>query len=214
MSTDPNFANFPPAPAKSKSKIWVWLGLGCGAMLLLCCGVGGGGSYYLFKKAVEISDDPAVVAGAKAEITDVELPPEFAPTVTLKITNPFSKGQGMEVVVYAPQDKMGMFMLMDLSGMGGQNPEQMRQQMEQSLAQQGHGARQLVAGDSRNVDLEIRGQPAKFVIQKGKDPQTNREFVQANGTFQGKKGIAVLVLQFPADKFDEKQVEDFLRTIK
>jgi hypothetical protein len=213
MSTDASFGDFPPPPAKSGSKVWIWLGLGCGAMLLLCCGGIVGGSYYFAKQLnIKVSHDPVEVAKASGEIAQVDVPPVIKPKFSMSFG---IAGQGFKMVVYEGNEEGGVF-LMEMSGQ--QNPEAMRAQMDMQIKQQqgGQGSRQIAVSDSKIVELEIRGKPATFTIQKGTDPQSKKEFVQAFGTFEAKEdaGTDMLFMQLSADKYSEEQAEQIIRSIK
>ena len=219
MSMDPNTPYQSPgmqagAPQKGGgSKVMLGVGIGCGIVLLLCCG-GGVGLYFVFKDALKIETDaPAVVAAAQ-EITDIDVPQQFAPTVAVKVNIPVIN-KGGTVVVYTDANQEGSIQLFELSGNAtAAEQEQIRQQMEQNLRQQGHGSKNLVmTGESREVNFEVRGKPASFTIQKGKS-QDGKEFFEVKGNFEGKGGPALLSGQLPADQIDEEQAEAFVKSIK
>jgi len=210
MSTDPNFANYPPTPAKSNSKIWVWLGLGCGAMLLLCCG-GVGAVVFYFKNAV--SADPVIIAQVAKEIADLETPADFQPRSSMNLT---VAGVGMRIAIYAPPNNDGSLSLTDMPGQNADAQSlhaQMEAQIRQQLAMQGL-QHQITVREPRTLDFEIRGKPANFIVQKGTDVQSNKDFIEAIGTFQGKQGPSMLLIQLPAETYNDEQVDQIIRSIK
>ncbi|HEV7226478.1 MAG TPA: hypothetical protein VGN42_27480 [Pirellulales bacterium] len=219
MSMDPN-APYPSpgmqagAPQKGGgSKVMLGVGIGCGIVLLLCCG-GGVAMYFVFKDAIKIESNPPAVAAAGQEITAIEVPPEFQPSVAVSVNIPIIN-KGGTVVVYTDAPHGGGIQLFQIAGNAtADEGEQIRQQMEQNLRQQGHGSKNLVlTGEPREVNFEVRGKPASFTIQKGKS-QDNKEFFEVKGTFEGKGGPAILSGQLPADQIDEEKTEAFVRSIK
>ena len=83
--------------------------------------------------------------------------------------------------------------------------EQKRQQNQE---------RRLEVTHSEERELEINGAPAKFEIVEAKDKETGKEYRSVSGTFHGKSGIAGLLLEIPAEEFDEAAVEKLLESIK
>ncbi len=121
------------------------------------------------------------------------------------------------MAAYSGPDNEGGLFLMEIIGQNAStDPEVLRAQMEAQMRRQqgGKGSRQINVRETRKLPLEIRGKPATFDIQKGTDAHTNAEFVQAIGTFEGKQGTDMLVIQLPAEKYNDEQVDQILRSIK
>jgi hypothetical protein len=192
------------------------VGIGCGIVLLLCCG-GGVALYMVGKSAFQMETDPVQVATTAQSITDMEVPASFTPKMSMSINVPFANKKIMTMSIYTgPNDKGSLIVAEFGEEMAGNNPEQMRMQMENSMRQQqqGQGAQHLeMEGDPREVKTTIRGQESIFTIQKGKSASGD-EFYQVQGSFQGKGGPAFLLGQFPADQIDEEQAEAFVKSIK
>lgn len=95
------------------------------------------------------------------------------------------------------------------------NEQQAQAQMEQQLRQQGQGTRQIQIENTRDFETELRGQKIKFLVQTGKDGQSNKEFRQVVGVFPGKaQSTVVIVVQMPADQLSDEQADDLIRSIK
>ena len=215
MSIDPNVPPaYGPAPRQGGGgKIWLFLGLGCGFVLLLCCGVGGFMVYQVRENFAPVNDPAGVTAMAQG-IADVEVPAGFRPATGFKFTIPFTD-QSMTMVVFQAENNQGGVFLCEFSaGFGAGNQEQFKQQMEQSLNQQGHGTKQLQVLETRTIEVTIHDEPATFNIQKAKDPNDNREYVQVIGVFKGKSGTSMLMAQLPADQYTEDDAEKLVRSIK
>lgn len=217
MSFDPSAPAMPgqQTPAKSGSRFWLFMGLGCGGLLLLCCGGGVIGTVLIGKSAMQMTSDPAAVQQKASQIADFEVPDGFGPDTAMTIAVPFSGQTIMTMVSYKPTDKDGMIFLTGVGTIAaGANRDQIRQDVEQRMNQQGMGAKKLDVNESRDLELEIRGKPATFRIQKAHDPQTKQDYVQFDGVFEGKEGAAVLIGQVKAEDFSEDDAENLLRSIK
>jgi hypothetical protein len=218
MSTDPNgseqFAPQTPPPAQGGSKIWLFLGLGCGFMLLLCCG-GGVAMFFVFKGAVQVVQDPAAAQQQSDQIAEFDLPAGYKAHSAVSVRNPLGGQAVMTMVVYAdPNNEPGIFLMEFGPLMANVDREQLKVQMEQQMRQQGQQMKRLEVAESRDVEVQIRGKPATFKIQKAADPQTKQQFVQVEGVFEGKQGPAFLMGQLKADGLTEDDAEKFVRSIK
>jgi hypothetical protein len=220
MSTDPNaqgpYAPDVPPRKSGGSGIWLFLGIGCGLVLLLCCG-GGVAMFYVGKSAINVTQVPAEVTQKSQEIADFDVPAGFKPQMAMSTQVPFTGQKFMTMVVYSAPNQDGGLFLMEFGGAVGANMdrEQLKLQMHQSLSQQGQQAKQLNILESRDVEVQIHGQPTTFKIQKAEDQQTKQQYVQVEGTFNGKGGgPAVLIGQLKADEFSEDDAEKLVRSIK
>ena len=217
MTTDPNAQpmDFPPPPAKSGSKVWLYLGLGCGLVLLLCCGGGIIGTVFVGKNAMQMTQVPAEVQQQSNQVANFDVPPGFKPDTAVTINVPFTGQKFMTMVSYTPPDKDGMIFLVGVGQIGaGADREQMKMQVEQQMNQQGQQKKKLDVLESRDVQVDIRGKPATFTIQKAEDPQTKRQYIQVEGVFEGKEGPAILIGQIKADEFSEDDAENLVQSIK
>lgn len=217
MSMDPNapgpYAPQTPPPKGGGSTIWLVLGIGCGLVLLLCCG-GGVALFFVGKSAFNITQDPAEVSRQSNAIADFNVPEGFKPEMAMSMKVPFTGQTIMNMVGYSAPNQEGGLFVAEAGQFAGADPEQMRAQMENSMQQQGRQVKQLRVIESRDVEVEIRGKPAKFRIQKAEDTQSKQEYIQVQGTFEGKGGPALLVGQLKADDFTEDDAEKLVRSIK
>lgn len=217
MSSDPSAPDVfgQPAPAKSGSRLWLYLGLGCGSVVLLCCGGGLIGTILIGKSAVRQTKVAAEVEQKLAEVADIKVPEGFQPDTAITVAVPFTGQTLMTMISYTPPDKQGMVFLTGVGSIAADaNRDEMRRSVEQQLNQQGMHAKNLKIEESRDVKLEIRGQPANFRIHKAHDPQSKQDYVQFDGVFEGKQGPAVLIGQVKAESFTEDDAENLLRSIK
>ncbi|HQU46005.1 MAG TPA: hypothetical protein PK867_24545, partial [Pirellulales bacterium] len=165
------------------------------------------------KNAIVPTQDPAEVTQKSREIADFDVPEGFKPEAAFALNNPFSGDAFMTMVAYqAPKRDGGLFLMSAGKAMG--DATEFRQQMDVQMHAQGRQTKQLRVLETRDLELEIRGEPATFQIQKAEDRQNKQKYVQVEGTFQGKQGKAMIVAQLKADDFSEEDAEKLVRSIK
>jgi hypothetical protein len=226
MSTYPGpddsqrFGAEPQRTGMSSGTKWLLgLGIGCGVVVLLCCGGIVGLGYFGARFASQsIVENPAEVVAISNEIATIDVPPELKPTMALPLKMPFTGQPIMTMVVYseagANKGEGALFLAEFFGPYESTDQKKFQQQMEDALSKQGRKKGEIEVAESRQLQLDIHGEPASFVIQKGEDRDSHRKAVQAVGTFKGKHGTAVLVLQLDADKHTTQEVEKILRSIK
>lgn len=217
MSADFNDAGYYSQPERGKSggsKVWMFLGIGCGVSLLLCCG-GAVVLFFTIKKAVNTTQVPAEVAQHASDITDFDVPAGFTPQGAFMVKVPFTGQKIFTIVAYSGQGAEGGIFLMEMGQFGGDaNLDNLQQHMEEASNRQDQQVKRLTVLSTRDLTLEIRGQPATFKIQKAEDPQSKQQYIQVIGTFRGKQGQAILMGQLNADEFNEEDAEKLARSIK
>jgi hypothetical protein len=181
-------------------------------VLLLCCG-GGVAVYWWAMDALDIKHDPAEVAAQTQEIVQIDLPDGLKPQSAVSVKIPFV-GARMIMVIYQTDDGTGHAMLMEMSGGDAATEAQMRAQLEAQAQQQGASQMQLTDVESRKIELQVAGEPASFEIRKGKDSESQLEYIQVSGSFKTDDGAGTLLLQVRADQYTEEQIEESLRSIQ
>jgi len=207
----------PRSGMNTTSKVLIILAVVFGGLMLVCCGgvmlTGFYAQYYL-KDA--ISEDPVTVAKVTGEIVRIDVPEGLDPAASFNMDVPFSGQKLMTFVVYTDEETNSALFLASMGdAFNSQNQEQMRQSMGQQLQAQGMGDQEdLHVEESRQVQVEIRGQTVTFTISKGtgKDSQTPR--VQVTGAFQGESGPVMLILNADAEKFPEERLVEMIESIE
>lgn len=176
-----------------------------GIIALLCCA---GLGIVLWKLRNAFSNDPAVVRENTSTITDIDIPDSFRPVSTVSVLS-------MTGVMYAAEDGKGMLLLGGIQEKNGskERETQLKTMLAQQKQQQGQN-QQLETVSKEEREFQIRGEPAKFEFVVAKDKSTGKEFRVVSGTFAGKSGLAGLMLEVPADEFDEAAVEKIVESIK
>jgi hypothetical protein len=206
----------PPPPPKSGmstgAKVLILLGILAAVLVLLCCGVGG---FFVYKMRNMASDDPATIAAKTDEMTEIEIPEGLDPVMSLDVSIPFV-GDVMLITVYTnAQQDSSLILFAPGEQMRGEDQEQMQQQMQDSLRQQGMGAQEEIAeGETHTKEFTIRGETAKFVVTKGEGAQTGSERIIVMGTFQGKEGPVMLLLNADAEQYTEEEITTMLESIE
>jgi len=210
---------------KSGTKWLLGLGIGCGVVVLLCCGGVVGISYFGARFVSQsLVENPAEIVALSNEIAMIDVPPELKPTMALPLKVPFTGQPFMTMVVYSEQGQDatkddgeidGALLLAEFfPRYAPTDRKELQKQMDDALAKQGRTKGEVNVSESRELKLEVHGKPAEFMIQKGEDNKSHRKVVQGIGSFQGKQGTAVLVLQLDAEKHTTDDIEKVLRSIK
>lgn len=191
--------------ARRPNIILILLAVFGGGVLLVCCG-GLGFVWYQARNAG--STDPAKIREVTAEITDLDMPAEFEPKVSMSVFG------ALKLVVYArPNPEQGQIVLSAIATEGVAHPQQ-QEMMQQQWDGRGHGkTRNLKMLNSTTREIEIRGTPVKFEIAEMEDPDSKQKLRRVLGTFPAKKGVAMLMMMVPEENYDEEAVVKFLESI-
>jgi len=197
-----------PLPEKKKmsggAKVLIWLAVAFGGLILLCCG---GLVWMGYQFANSISEDPATIAALTDEMAQIDVPEELKPKMSFDMKIPFSGQRIMAWVVYLDEGSQSTLMLCGMGpGAGAQNPEQMQQQVEQSMRQQGMQQQQdMVSTQSETRQLTVRGEPASFTFTTGVT-ESGAPRTRVNGVFQGKSGLVMIMMDADGEKYTEEQM--------
>lgn len=195
------------------AKVLIALGVIFGALILLCCG---GVITVIFYVRSAVSQDPAVVAAKTQEITRIDIPEGLDPQQSFDMNIPFS-GKRLTWVAYVDEQTDSALILFEMGGVrASQDQEQMRRAMDESLRQQGmqQQREKLVDVKSHPKEVQIRGQPATFTIEKGVGADSQKPRIQVTGAFQGEGGPAMLLFGADAQKFTEEQIVEMIDSIE
>ena len=223
MSTDQPYMSPEGMPPYQKpgmstgTKVLIILGIIFLVLALLCCGGGvavfwAGASY--MKDA--ISDDPQVIRRVTAEIADIDVPEKLKPQFSMNMKVPISGDKLMVMVVYGNQADGTAVMLASFGeAFADQGQAQMRQQMEQSLREQGFSPGGGVGpGEATEKEIEVRGEPVKFMFATAKDPDSGEDRSHVTGMFEGNTGPVMIMVFADPEKLSEEEIVEMLESIK
>ncbi len=216
---DPNETNIQP-PKKGMSsgmKTLLIVGIIFGVLILICCGgLVGLGLYMRSYVSDAMSEDPIVIAEHTAQFVDMEIPSQLSPTMSFDVTVPFSGEPIMVWVIYTDQPSNSMLMMASLGQMAAQqNQDQTRQQLEDSMRQQGFAAGEGVDEWERSVkEINVRGEPVEFNFGVGKNTDTGAQRIELSGMIEGKSGPVMIILSTDAEVIDEEAVVTMIESIK
>ena len=206
MSINPNWPDEKPKKAGMNKtvKVLLWLFGGFVILGLLCCG---GGIYFFYGG---ISEDPTVVAKSTQEIVDWEVPQDISPLVAIN-WKPF-----VLIVSYEIQPSRGILIMAEAgSAFASADKQQLETQIRSSMqGQEQRGAKNLQIEEQQTQKVTIRGQESDFVFAKAKDPESGKEMWQVTGAFQGKGGVAFILLQVNRDDYTEEELKELIGSIK
>ncbi len=221
MSTNqPGIGPQPPSPQPRRGmstamKVLIIVGSVFFVLLLLCCG-----GFILIGRqfAKATSQDPAVVKTMTDEITQIEIPEPLKPKMSMDMKVPITNTPLMKMAVYSDDTQKNMLTLVAMGeALAGQNEEQMRVSVEQSMQKQGVGGgprAPIENAEMSSKELQIRSKPAKFTILKGQEAGTHSPRIQVSGVFQGRSGPVMLILDADASKLTPEKVDAMLQSIR
>lgn len=159
---------------------------------------------YIFSRSVATQPEQAAKIGR--EIADYTLPPGYTELGAMNLL-------GVKWVVIGKRDQDSMvLMLMQFPPNSATSEEEMRQSMEQALAQQGQrqGANFRVVGTRQAV---IKGKPVIFTVSEG-ESASGEAMRQMTGVFPGQGGMAMLMIMGSISSWDDTTLDSFLSSIR
>ena len=198
------------------AKLLIFLGLLFLLLILVCCG----GGFLAFSYIKHLATaDPAAVQAATNEIASITVPEPLQPAGALDLHFPFS---GQRIAVFAAyMDKADRKSSLMLAAFGQvldpQTQGKIREAFEQSLGREGsegEGREPLLDRKEFQKRRVIRGEQAVFTVTKGIGAESKKPRIEVEGTFQGKTGTVMLILQADADRLPEQKVLDMLDSIE
>jgi hypothetical protein len=199
----------PHAPVSKRGmstgmKVLIGVLIAGGVMLLLCCG----GLFFVGSRFRSMmTDDPVKVQEIREQIAGIDLPEEWEPV------GGFDGGFfGFQIdsVIYKKGD--AVFTLMQINVPGEISAEELREQVTQSMQQQGQNS-EIDVESKEERTLTIAGEETTLEFVKG-TTQDGQEVRQVKGTFSGRGGPALLFYQVPEADWDDEQVVNLLESIQ
>ena len=184
-------------------KVLIGCGVIGGVMALVCCG---GFMYLGMQVANMATEDPVEVRNISDEIADIELPDEFVPKFGMQGE---MFGVGGQMAAYEDGEKV--LMLMQMKGPAGFDAEQMRQEFQRQLNQQGRNT-DINIESTEQKEITLAGEETTIQIIKGTG-EGGKEMRQVQGVFKGRDGAAFVMYISPEEDWDEELVIQLLETI-
>ncbi len=179
-------------------------------VVLLLCGCGAGALFAVVQKGREalsraVTSDPAAAATAAHAIADYDLPSGYQEQMGMNLF-------GVSLVIITADQTRPVIMLMQYPKMEGVDQKQMELQMQQAMQSQmsKQDLRMQVVGYR---DVTIRGQQVKLAVSEGTNGQ-GAPFHQESGPFQGKGGLAYIVILGPKATWNETAMDAFLASMR
>lgn len=179
-------------------------------VVLVCACIAIGGVIVLNRlgraAGTSIGSDPTAVGDVSSSIADFTLPSGFTPEVSFRLL-------GMSMVGYTRQSDDHFILLMQLPAGANMEPAEMQRQLREAMGRQGVGR---FGTDMKVVDeypATVRGQNVTATVSEGKDDQGGT-LRQLTAAFQGKGGVAIVMILGPADRWDQSGVDAFLASMR
>jgi len=185
-----------------------------GILVILCCcvaGLGLAGMWYAgdsLGRAFEGANDPERVARVADSIADYDAPAGYE-QMAFDI---FS----MKYIFMMPANPTRpIIMLAQFPASMVSDQEEMRREMERSMAQQtGQGSADMQSVEEKTYT--IRGQQVQATIMEGVADMDGRKVMmrQMIVIFEGRNGVAALMFAGPRDGWDQAMIDSFITSIR
>ena len=160
----------------------------------------------LLEQAVSVTEDSAEVAAIANEIVDYSLPAGYREAFGMSFFN-------FDIVAFSTSaSPHHMIMLMQMPQGAGRNQAEMERQLEQSLQQQ-MGRRNYQVEVVDEITTTIRDQPVVLTVSEGTDDE-GTAIRQIAGIFEGKNGVALLMVMGPQRSWDQAGTDAFIASLR
>lgn len=193
-----------------RTKVVIGIFIGLIVLCACCCLVGTVVSPMmmgtLLERSASTTEDPAQVSQIAENIVTYQLPSGYEEQFGLSFF-------GFDMVAFGKEDFSGqIFVLMQVPDMFGLSPEEMAQQIEQSLQQQtGRQTVNMQVVDT--IQTTIRDQNVTLTVQEGTDAE-GTSIRQITGAFAGRNGAAMLMIIGPTQSWNQEAVNSFLASLR
>ena len=222
MSQDEIFEIEPPVKKRGGggNKLLMGLGIGCGVVLLICGGVLVAAYFYVQQWAENMaSEDPVVIAQTTEAITEIDIPAQLAPRISMDMKIPFTNQRFMTMVAYGDEEGGPRFLILaqfDKDFVDETNREEMASQVSESLEGQMDTEQNITLNEETAEEIQrtIRDQPATFVIAQGTSDDSGDELWHVTGVFEGKGGPVFMNFVAPTDQFTREEIDRLIESIR
>jgi hypothetical protein len=158
----------------------------------------------------KVVDTPAGAHDVAAQILDWTLPADFKGMSGSTVDNPLLL---FEIAEFAQQQGRGHLLVAQLQSKRTSIPDH-RKYIENLVDQSVPELKKINVEEHQTRKLSVNGLPAEFQIGRGEDRASTTKYRQVIGHFRGKRDEAILILQFEDDLLTDKDIDDFLKSIK
>ena len=174
---------------------------------ILTCGVGWIGLALLFGPSHTVL--PAQVEAIAQRVAPLRVPPQFQPTWGWEADHSVA---WFQLARFDQSASRGLLLIGELHLRPMANPQEVDQL--RNLIEQSSPDRRLIAPQqTRQSNLTIRGRSAQFEIVEGEDRASTTRLRQVTGTFPGREGTAILILQGEEDYLSNEAIDDLLKSL-
>ncbi len=190
-----------------QTKIIIGIVAGVIVLCLAICVVGGFAATLLGRTVAQnVKADPAKAAQTASSIADITPPDNYQATTGFNMF-------GYTFVLYEENGQASNNMVLMQMPTSSEINEATIQQMQQAMERQaGRSMSNVHTVDSRS--LTIRGKPAQEIIQEGTFANSSTAIRQMLVAFQGKGGVAMLMITGPADTWNQTAYDQMVSSIR
>lgn len=196
-------------PRRQRSRLAWWLtafGVVLGSSVLACC-LGWVGAALVFGPTQ--TKLPSEIEQVAQRMASLHLPPEFQPTWGWAADHSLF---WLQIARFDHRDKRGLLLIGELHIRPMPNPHELAQ-LQQLMEDSSPELRLINPMQVESRTLTIRGADAKFEIVNGEDRASTTKMRQVTGTFKGREGTVLLLLQSEADQLPDAAIEELLTAL-
>ena len=174
---------------------------------VLTCGVG----WVMFALLFSPSQTkvPAEIEAIARRVAPLRVPPQFQPAWAWEADHSVA---WIQIARFDQSAGRGLLLIGELHVRPLVNPQEV-DQLRNLLENSSPDLRSIDPKQTQERKVIIRGREAKFEIVNGEDRASNTKLRQVKGTFQGREGAAILILQAEAGYLSDEAIDDLLKSL-
>lgn len=151
------------------------------------------------------TNDPAKVSEASKAIADYTIPEGYKQSMSMSI-------MGITMVGMTGAESNDLIMLIQYPAGMQVNQAQMEEQLRKTM-QQGSNSQNYTFTQTGTLERVIRGQKVTLSVSES-NPTSGNTVRQALGVFQGKGGLAMVMIMGSVDTWNQEAIDTFLSSMK
>lgn len=184
------------------------LGIGIGLLVMCVCGAlatFGALSWFGIAIGQQFEPNPEKVAQIASKIADFKLPPGYTTEYGIEVAD-------FALASYSPGDDHSHIMFIQMPPDSKVDQVTLERQMTQVTQPRSRNRPSNLTAVG-TTQATVRGQAVKFAISEGTNSE-GQAYRQMRGMFQGKGGLALLMVEEPTSRWNQATVDAFIASIR
>ena len=155
-------------------------------------------------------DGPEQTNQLASRITDWTLPADFSGKSGSRMKNALFR---FDIAMFKQKQGRGTLVVAEFYSKVLPAPDRVKGTMD-FMRQNTPELKKIDVEERKFLTLTVRDLPAKFELSHGEDRASTTKYHQVIGNFRGKSDDAALILQYEDGVLTDKDIDDFLKSIK